>query len=135
MGEEGIGKWRIRRHGVTKVDLTPKASYHVLRQLMSPIEITKMAPANSKKKEGLASQYDTDDSNRDAEVVLRVKNSIPSYSLRGYILHYADAEGRMQSIALSDMQSGESYPIVLKNVNAQYAFEIVRPNGFSVIKY
>ena len=135
MGEEGLGKYRIRRHGVTTTDLMPKPSYHVLRQLMSPIEITKMSPANATKKEGLAGQYDTDDSNRDAAVVLQVKKSIPTYILRGYQLEYTDGDGKGQTISLPDMQPGESYPLVLKNINAQYSFEVFRPNGFSVIKY
>lgn len=136
MGEEGLGKWRIRRHGVTKTDLTPKASYHVLRQLMAPIDITEVKPASAKKNEGsLAGQFEVDSQNRDAQICLRVKNSIPSYTLRGYMLRYSDAGGHMQNIALPDMQPGESYPLVLKNVNAQYAFEVVRPSGFSVVRY
>ena len=136
MGEEGLGKWRIRRHGVTKTDLTPKASYYVLRQLMAPIDITEVKPANAKKNEGsLAGQFEVDSQNRDAQICLQVKNSIPSYTLRGYTLRYADNEGRMQNITLPDMQPGKSYPLVLKNINAQYSFEVMRPNGFSVIKY
>ena len=135
MGEEGLGKYRIRRHGVTKTDLTPKPSYYVLRQLMSPVEITKVSPANATKKEGLAGQYDINDSNRDAEVVLQVKKSIPTYILRGYQLKYTDGDGKVQMISLPDMHPGERYPFVLKNINAQYSFEIFRPNEFSVISY
>ena len=136
MGEEGLGRWRIRRHGVCHTDLTPKASYHVLRQLMSPIDIVEVKPANAKKNEGsLAGQYDVDAADRDANIVLQVKNSIPSYTLRGYTLRYADRHGHQQAIALPDMHSGKRYPLVLRNVNAQYAFEVVRPGGFSVIKY
>jgi beta-glucuronidase len=66
---------------------------------------------------------------------LQVKNTIPSYTLRGYQLRYADYSGHQQTIALPDMQPGERYPLVLHNVNPQYAFEVMRPNGFSVIKY
>ena len=135
MGEEGLGKWRIRRHGVTKVDLTPKPSFYVLRQLMSPIDILKVSPANAQKKGGLAGQYDTDDTNRDVEIVLQVKNSIPSYTLRGYTLKYRDGDGREYSLALPDMQPSESYMFVLKNINAQYAFEVHRPGGYCVIAY
>ena len=136
MGEEGFGKWRIRRHGVTKSDLTPKASYYVLRQLMNPIDITEVKPANAKKKDGsLAEQYNVDVTETDARIVLRVKNSIPSYTLRGYQLHYADNQGNMQTIALPDMKPGESYPLILKRVNARYAFEIFRHDGTSVIEY
>ena len=136
MGEEGLGRWRIRRHGVCHTDLTPKASYHVLRQLMSPIDIVEVKPARAQKNEvSLAGQYDVDAADRDANIVLQVKNTIPSYTLRGYALHYDDFSGRQQTIALPDMQPGERYPLVLRNVNPQYAFKVVRPNGFSVIKY
>lgn len=136
MGEEGLGKYRVRRHGVTHCDLTPKASYYVLRQLMSPIDIIEVAPANAKKNDGsLAGQYDVDDQNRNVEICLEVKNTIPSYTLRGYQLKYQDGQGQQQTIVLPDMRPGKKYPMVLKDINAQYAFEVVRPNGFSVIKY
>ena len=129
-------KWRIRRHGVCHTDLTPKASYHVLRQLMSPIDIVEVKPANAKKNEGsLAGQYDVDAADRDAHIVIQVKNTIPSYTLCGYTLRYADSFGHQQTIALPDMLPGERYPLVLRNVNPQNSFEVVRPNGFSVIKY
>ena len=136
MGEEGLGKWRIRRHGVTKVDLTPKPSYHVMRQLMSPIEITEVYPANSRKTgDALAGQIEIDATDRDAAITLRVKNSIPSYTLRGYTLSYKDGNGQEQTIDLPDMEPDKSYSFVLKNINAQYAFEIQRPGGFKVIEY
>ena len=136
MGEEGLGRWRIRRHGVTKVDLTPKPSYYVLRQLMSPIEIIEVYPANSRKTgDALAGQIEVDANDRDAAITLRVKNSIPSYTLRGYTLRYKDGNGREQTIALPDMEPDKSYSFVLKNINAQYAFEIQRPGGYKVIEY
>lgn len=136
MGEEGLGKWRIRRHGVTKTDLTPKASYYVLRQLMNPIDITEVKPANAKRKDGsLAEQYNIDVNDCDAKIVLRVKNSIPSYILRGYQLRYADNQGSMHTITLPEMVPGESYPVLLKNVNARFAFEVFRADGTSVIEY
>lgn len=136
MGEEGIGKWRIRRHGVTTVDHTPKSSYYVLRQLMSPIEIVEVAPAHAVKNEGsLAAQYEIDVRNNDVQVKLHVKNSIPSYTLHNYILNYEDDEGQNQSVTLPDMVSGKTYPLILENINARYNFKISRPNGFSVIEY
>ena len=136
MGEEGLGKWRIRRHGVTKVDLTPKPSYYVMRQLMSPIEITEVYPANSRKTgDALAGQIEIDVTDCDAAITLRVKNSIPSYTLRGYTLRYKDGNGQEQTIALPDMEPDKSYSFVLKNINAQYAFEIQRPGGYKVIEY
>ncbi|MDE7166576.1 MAG: hypothetical protein K2O17_06065 [Bacteroidaceae bacterium] len=136
MGEEGLGKWRIRRHGVTKVDLTPKSSYNVLRQMSSPIDITKVGPARgTKKQNSLAGQYEVDCLDRGASIVLSVKKSVPTYILRGYELRYTDGDGREQKILLPDMIPGESYPMVIENMNDRFAFEIFRPNGFSVIAY
>lgn len=136
MGEEGLGKWRIRRHGVTKVDLTPKPSYYVLRQLMSPIEITEVYPANSRKTgDALAGQIEVDANDHDAAITLKVKNSIPSYTLRGYTLNYKDGNGQDQTIALPKMEPDKSYHFVLKNINAQYAFDIQRPGRYHVIEY
>jgi beta-glucuronidase len=136
MGEEGLYKYRIRRHGVTKVDLTPKASYYVLRQLMAPIDITEVKPANAKRNEGsLAGQYNVSSDNPDAQIKLQVKATIPCYTLRGYELKYEDNKGHQQTIDLPDMKPSETYPLLLKNINARYAFEIFRPDGTSVIEY
>lgn len=136
MGEEGLGKYRIRRHGVTKLDLTPKASYHVMRQLMSPVEITNVYPANSQKTDdALASQIVINASDHDAAITLSVKNSIPSYTLRGYRLEYADGRGIQQVITLPDMKPGQDYSFVLKDINETYSFKVVRPNGYAVIEY
>lgn len=136
MGEEGLYKHRIRRHGITKCDLTPKASYYVLRQLMNPIDITEVKPANAKRNEGsLAGQYNVSSDNPDAQIKLQVKATIPCYSLKGYTLQYENINGQLQTIALPDMQPGETYPLLLKNVNTRYAFEILRPDGTCVIEY
>ena len=136
MGEEGLGKYRIRRHGVTKCDLTPKASYHVLHQLMSPIDITEVLPANSQKSgDALAGQVVIDATDHDARITLSVKNTIPSYTLHGYLLKYDDGNGKTQTVALPDLKPGNKHTLVLKNINPQYSFEVMRPNGFSVIKY
>lgn len=136
MGEEGLGKYRIRRHGVTKLDLTPKASYHVMRQLMSPVEITNVYPANSQKTDdALAGQIVINASDHDAAITLSVKNSIPSYTLRGYRQEYADGRGIQQVITLPDMKPGQDYSFVLKDINETYSFKVVRPNGYAVIEY
>lgn len=136
MGEEGVGKWRIRRHGVSHCDLTPKPSYFVLQQLMSPIEIIEVAPDKAKKNENsLAGQYDIDASNRDVKICLQVKNTIPSYVLRNYKLQYEDSAGHLKIINLPDLEPGKKYPVVLGNMNYQFSFDVVRPNGLIVIRY
>lgn len=136
MGEEGLGKWRIRRHGVTRADLTPKASFSVLRQLMAPLDIIEVMPANSSKTgDALAGQIAIDVTDHDAAITLKVKNSIPSYVLRGYTLEYNDSRGDRKVVNMPDMLPGNSYRFILRDINAQYHFGIVRPNGFRVIEY
>lgn len=136
MGEEGYGKYRIRRHGVTKVDLSPKSSYYVLRQLMSPVEITTVLPANSKKSgDALAGQVIVNPSDHDAVVVLRNKNSIPSYTLRGYTLLYKDSSGKEQKVDVPTLEPGKDCSLILPDINERYAFKVVRPNGFVAIDY
>ncbi len=136
MGEEGLGKWRIRRHGLTTTDLTPKASYHVFRQLTSPIEIVEVGPANARKKQGsLAEQYELEGGQGDARVVLAVKNTIPSYVLRGYSLNYKDDAGNLHTVTLPTLHPGERHPLLLKDINSRYAFSVTRPDGTSVIDY
>lgn len=136
MGEEGYGKYRVRRHGVTRTDLTPKASYYVLRQLMCPIEITTVMPANSKKSgDALAGQIIVNPTDHDALIVLRNKNSIPSYTLQGYTLQYKDADGNTQTMDIPVLEPGKETTLVLRNINARYNFGVLRPNGFKAIEY
>ena len=136
MGEEGYGKWRIRRHGVTKCDFTPKASYQVLRQLMCPVEIVEVLPANSRSSgDSLAGQVIVDESDHDVRIGLKVKDSIPSYILRGYKVEYMDGNGVPCTYDLPDLAPGELHTFVLRCINRTYTFKVVRPGGQSVIEY
>ena len=136
MGEEGYGKNRIRRHGVTTTDFKLKPSYHVLRQIMSPIDITEVMPANSAKTgDALAGQIEVNATDHDARVVITVRNSIPSYTLRGYTLRFNNADGKEQTVTLPEMKPGTSHPVVLRNINDRYAFSIFRPDGTCVMTY
>ena len=103
---------------------------------MNPIDITEVKPANAKRNEGsLAAQYNVSSDNPDAQIKLQVKSTIPYYTLKGYVLKYEDIKGVIQTIALPEMKPGETYPLLLQNVNARYAFEIFRADGTSVIDY
>ncbi|WP_304064436.1 glycoside hydrolase family 2 protein [Pedobacter glucosidilyticus] len=119
MGEEGLGKYKIRRHGLTDMFLKPKPSYHVFKQLCSPVDIIKVA----KKDE------------HHAEIEIEAKQSIPSYTLRNYRLKYLDMNGEIKEILIKELKPGEKMTVVLAHINSQYAFEILRPDGFLVIKY
>ena len=137
MGEEGYGKYRIRRHGVTQADLTPKASYSILRQICSPLLISEVKPSRSQRDDQtLAGVYAIHNDDHDVSVSLTVSQSIPCYVLRGYTVRYADATGAQRSIPLPDLHPGETYTLVLPQVNPQYHFSIYPPQSeFSVIDY
>lgn len=119
MGEEGVGKFQIRRHGITDVSLNPKPSYSVLKQLASPIDITKVERVN----------------NSTALIEIKVKDNIPSYSLRSYVLQYYTSNNKLKEITLPVLKPGDSYSTELKQVNPRFAFKILRPGGFVVIEY
>ncbi len=119
MGEEGWGRDRIRRHGVCDKRLQPKASFHILGQIMSPIEVVKVKPA----------------ADHDAEVTLRVRDNIPSYTLRGYRIAYTDGDGVGCTIELPELQSGQTHTVELRNANSGFNFGIVRRDGTPVLNY
>lgn len=119
MGEEGFGKFKIRRHGITDVALNPKPSYYVLKQLASPIDITKVERVNSST----------------AKIGIKVKNNIPAYTLRGYKLKYQTSENKLVEINLPTLNAEDNFTTDLKQINPKFAFQIIRPGGFVVIEY
>lgn len=136
MGEEGIGKYRIRRHGVTDCSHHPKASYEVLRALMSPVEIDKVQPSTAVRDNNtLAGVWQADVADRTIVVGIQVKNTIPSYILRGYQLRYKDATSAERTILLPDMMPGEYYDVKVENINSQFKFDICRPDGRPCLNY
>lgn len=136
MGEEGMGKHRIRRHGITDYRHQPKPSYYVLRDLMCPVEIDKVQPLTAvRDNKTLAGVWEAKADDRTLIVGISVKNSIPSYILRGYTLRYLDAEGVKQTIMLPRMLPGQRYDISVPNINSQVKFDICRPDGGSCLNY
>ncbi len=136
MGEEGIGRHRIRRHGITDYRHQPKPSYYVLRDLMSPAEIDKVQPSTAVRDDNtLAQVWQTKADDNTLIVGISVKNSIPSYVLRGYTLRYQDAAGNNQSIALPLMSPGKRYDIAVPNINNRFKFDICRPDGRACLNY
>ena len=136
MGEEGMGKHRIRRHGITDYRHNPKPSYYVLRDLMCPVEVDKVQPSTAvRDNKTLAGVWEAKEGDRTLIVGISVKNSIPSYILRGYTLRYNDAEGVRQTITLPEMHPGQRYDISVPNINDQVKFDICRPDGGSCLNY
>ena len=119
MGEEGFGKYKIRRHGITDVFLHPKPSYSVLKQLASPIEITAVERLT----------------NSTVKVEIKIKNDIPSYTLRGYKLRYINNENESVDIDLPQLKPGNTFSTNLIHINSRFSFQILRPGEFCVIEY
>lgn len=119
MGEEGLKKYKIRRHGITDIYLTPKPSYFIFKDLIAPIEIDKVEKSNG----------------TDITVGISVKNTIPSYSIRGYRLKYITSMGEENEIGIPTLKPGERMEFTLKKINVNYSFEVFRSTGFNVIKY
>ena len=136
MGEEGFGKHRIRRHGITDYRHQPKPSFYVLRDLMCPVEIDKVQPSTAVRDDKtLAGVWEAKAGDRTLIVGVSVKNTIPSYILRGYTLRYFDADGVMRTIALPQMHPGQRYDVSLTNISNQVKFSICRPDGMSCLDY
>lgn len=119
VGEEGIGKYKIRRHGLTDIYFHPKPSYYLFRQLCAPVEIA-----------GVGKSGDAD-----VKVTIRARASVPEYTVAGYTLKYRTRNGEEQKMPLPILTPGLSIELVLKDVNANYAFEIARPDGSIVAGY
>lgn len=136
MGEEGFGRHRIRRHGVSDKYRNPKPSYYMLQQLMCPLEVIGVQPYGQKKIEGsLANQYELNTNTTSALIRLRVKDDIPSYTIRGYRLTYEDNTGQKRIIELPDLAPGESMDLIMENINHSFNFQIERKDGTFVMKY
>ena len=126
MGEEGVGRNAVRRHGVCDKRLEPKASYYVLRQIMSPVAVSKVRKTDS----GMDSIMC-----RDAEVTLQVSDDIPSYTLRGYSVRYVTQQGETMRIHLPDLAPGVQHEMILRDLNDGFNFDILRPDGSAVLSY
>ncbi|MES2276568.1 MAG: sugar-binding domain-containing protein [Bacteroidota bacterium] len=119
MGEEGKGKFQIRRHGITNIYLKPKPSYYTFAQLCSPVEVTKVVRVNSS----------------DILVEIQVKNSIPSYTIRNYLLEYRDANGKLHQVSIDELKPGQTRKFTITHINERYSFAIKRPGGTVVASY
>ena len=136
MGEEGRGKHRIRRHGVTDYRHVPKPSYYVLRDLMCPVEITKVQPATAvRDNQTLAAVWQAQAGDRAVVVGIRAKNGIPAYTLRGYTLRYTDTAGRTRVLALPVMPPGTTHDVTVPDMAEHLRFDLCRPDGGACLNY
>jgi uncharacterized cupredoxin-like copper-binding protein len=74
-------------------------------------------------------------SQSDISVEIKVKNSIPSYTINGYVLEYRDVNGQFHQIMIDKLKPGQQKDLTVKNINSRYAFSIKRPGRFVVASY
>ena len=120
IGEEGFGADRIRRHGLTDKRLNPKPSYGVFTRLASPFDVTEVKAM---------------DNNRRVRFTLKVRDTIPCYTVRGYLLKYRTANGAEKSVRLPEIKPGADWSIELDDINSEYALEICRADGSVCERY
>jgi beta-glucuronidase len=112
-GTLDVGKFRRRIHGVYDMYGVPKPSMEILKQLSTPIEITKLEQQKNK---------------TIIELVNRV--GLPQYSLKGYRLYVQGTNYRIPF-----MKPGDHYTIIINKTLIQGStISIYRPNGSLVIQ-
>lgn len=118
-GEDGSGSLKARVHGVTDLYFNKKPSYYAYKQLASPVEIGDVKKKNDST----------------ATVHLRNKNSLPSYTLRGYRVSWMTKDGERRERMLPEMKPGDSAIVVMEDMHPRFAFEIISPAGFKTAGY
>lgn len=122
VGDRGSGVMKQRVHGVVDLYGARKPSYDVLRAESSPIE-----------------SLDVSGSAVALELVLRIRNTIPAYILRGYKLRgvyygFGEIPTERQEIELPDLAPGRELDLTLEFSESRpwkIEFDVLRPTGFS----
>ncbi|WP_205510034.1 glycoside hydrolase family 2 protein [Longitalea arenae] len=119
MGEDGSANYKARIHGITDLYFKKKSSYHVFKQLASPIVITNTKKLNE----------------TTVQVSLKNKDQLPSYTVRDFTIVWPGTEGQRLSQKLPTLKPGESATITLAGMHARANFDICTPAGYRVISY
>lgn len=93
VGESGRGRYKARIHGLTDMWFGKKPSFGVYAGLASPVyfeSVQQLAGGTQ------------------AEVTIAVKNSLPSYTLRGYTLVWDSVDGE-RSLPLPVLNPGDKF--------------------------
>jgi beta-glucuronidase len=119
MGEDGAGKFKARIHGITDLYLRKKPSYFVFKQLASPVQINNVKKINDSA----------------ISITLLNKNSLPSYTLRGYGIRWRSATGKVLEKAIPVLEPGQSITLQIDDIEQRFSFDVVTGNGVNVISY
>lgn len=133
MGDKGQGAFQQRVHGVVDLLGRRKPSWEALRRESSPVRVLKITPPVIE--QGTARAR--------VELTTRsLENDFPSYTLRGYWLHYTAYNLEHQPIGtgkllLPDLAPGAHFATDVTWPSfpdlARVMVEIFRPNGYSVL--
>ena len=116
VGESGYGRYKARVHGLTDLWFRPKPSFGVYAGLASPVFFESV-------------QQHADGTK--AEVTIVVKNSLPSYTLRGYRLVWESAGGE-KSAPLPELKPGSKFTTTIDSTDPHRKprLRVVRPTGY-----
>ncbi|MEN9909037.1 MAG: hypothetical protein RLZZ540_2186 [Bacteroidota bacterium] len=111
MGEDFTYAYPLRVHGVCDIFSNPKPSYYALKKESSPVIIKSVEVKNGT-----------------ANITLSGKTTIPSYTLRNYVIVCGN-----QKITIDKLEPAQEKTFKIKASANQ--FSILRPTGFEVINY
>ncbi|MFN8206572.1 MAG: glycoside hydrolase family 2 TIM barrel-domain containing protein [Bacteroidales bacterium] len=110
IGEDTTYSYPQRVHGVCDINLNGKPSYEILKQISSPVIVTRA----EKGANGL-------------QITLKGKTGIPSYTLRNYLLSSGN-----EKIQIDELKPGEEQTFEIRNPGED--FSLARPTGFEVLR-
>lgn len=121
VGEAGFGRYKSRVHGLSSMWFDRKPSFYVYKGLAAPVYFEDLHIAAK---------------GNEAQVVLAVKDNLPSYTLRGYLLRWKTTSG-LKEIKLPDLKPGEKFTLNIDELdkNSRPVVSVYRPTGYMVNEY
>jgi len=122
MGENGVGRFKQRIHGVMDLYGNLKPSYEALKEVSSPIQIISAERL----------------SEMTVSLVLIARDDFPRYLLKGYRVEWRTQEnGRWAAANLPDIVPGQTVKVVVNQDHAdfgQLVVKVIRPTGGTVLE-
>lgn len=121
VGEAGFGRYKSRVHGLSSMWFDKKPSFEVYKGLASPVYVENLHIQASGEK---------------AQVVLKVKDDLPSYALRNYKVCWKTVTG-VKEMKLPDLKPGDQYTFEIDGLDSRRRPEVkvFRPTGYLVTEY
>ena len=121
-GESGKGRYQQRIHGLVDQWFKKKPSFEVYKSLASPVYFESVQQSAK---------------GTEADIVIYVKNQLPSYTLRQYKLVWKTASGGTKEVIMPDLKPGERYKTTIDNISSteKPSLQVIRPTGYIVSEY